>query len=211
MAAGKFGSKGYTSASRGSDFLRSVLQNGSGRYVQQLQRLTFRFCQKSQESKQTRDYVENGLTDFANRNPGVVLYVTPESDVDPKICAEYLNGRTEIVTLNKLTEDEISKKCEDLKDRSGLEIMRRRKNIHTDVPSIQGEWTPFTNFKKYDVKYKPNFAVETKHSWDSFPAPWTGLYRRNELYKLENRQKLNYTEKSQEPLGKWGPILRPKY
>lgn len=211
MATGKFGSKGFTAASRGSDFLRSVLQNGCGRYVQQLQRLTFRFCQKSQASKQTRDFVENGLTDFANGNPGVVLYVTPEADVNPKICAEYLNGRTEILSLDRLTEEEIHDKCEELKSRSGLEILRRRKNIHTDYPSIQGEWTPFTNFKRYDIKHKPNLVVSTKHAWEHVGNPWQGMYRQSELHKIGNRQRLNHEEKSKLPLGKWGPVLSPEY
>ena len=62
------GAKGYTSRSRPIGFLNSVLQNGSGRYVQQLQRITFRFCEKSVESKQARDFVQNGVVDFAKEN-----------------------------------------------------------------------------------------------------------------------------------------------
>lgn len=206
-----WGAKGYTSRSRPRGYLCSVLQNGCGRYIQQLQRITLRFCQESSESKQTRDFVENKMVDFANNNPGVVVYVTPEPNVEPKICAEFLNGRSEIVPLLDLTEEEIQGKISQLRDRSGLEIMKRLKNIHTDFPSIQGEWTPFTNKKDYSIKYYPKCTVTPKDAWDHISSPWKACYRQNELDKLESRPQLTLQEKEKLPLGKWGPILKPVY
>ena len=75
--------------------VKSVLNNGVGRYVCQLQRLTFRFCKHSSHSKFVRDFVEKDLTEFAEKNPGVVCYLEPVKNEMPVLHAEYLNGRTE--------------------------------------------------------------------------------------------------------------------
>lgn len=44
-----------------------------------------------------------------------------------------------------LPEDQICQWMEHFRTRSGVDIVRLRKNWHTDNPSIQGIWTPFTN------------------------------------------------------------------
>lgn len=206
-----WGSKGYTLRSRPCGYISSVLQNGSGRYVQQLQRITLRFCEKSPKSKQTRDFLENRAVNFANNNPGVVLYVTPESNAEPKLHAEFLNGRSETISLLNLTEEEIVDKCYQLRDLSGQEIMKRLKTMHTDFPSIQGEWTPFTNLKNYSIKSSPNCTIMPRNAWDYLAQPWKSYYRGHEIEKLQNRPKLTVAEKSELPLGKWGPKLRPTY
>lgn len=53
------------------------------------------------------------------------------------------NVREEIVT-NK-TSLQISELLSKLTSQSGLDIIRIRKPFHTDSPSIQGQWHPFTN------------------------------------------------------------------
>lgn len=53
------------------------------------------------------------------------------------------NVREEIVT-NK-TSLQISDLLTKLTNQSGLDIIRIRKPFHTDNPSIQGQWHPFTN------------------------------------------------------------------
>lgn len=210
--AGRMGAKGFTAATRPSDFLKNVLQNGVGRHVQQLQRITLRFCQKSPHSKQARDFIEESLPEFARKNPGVVCYVTPEPDVEPKICAEYLNGKSYVHSLKKLTQEEITNKCEELRNLSGREIVRIRKKFHTDFPSIQGEWTPFTNLKNYRITDPtPQCEVVPQDAWSPKENPWKGLYRRHELKKVDARPELTYEEREKRPLGKWGPILPPSY
>lgn len=56
-----------------------------------------------------------------------------------------MNGDTQWVNARNFTEEEVLKWLKLLKsqstDRTGI---RLRKLIHTDNPSIQGPWTPYT-------------------------------------------------------------------
>nr|KAF6304078.1 mitochondrial ribosomal protein L43 [Myotis myotis] len=108
-----------------SRFLTSVLHNGLGRYVQQLQRLSFRLSRDAPSSRGAREFVEQEVADFARQNPGVVIYVNARPCHVPRVVAEYL--------VKKLA------------TQSGLDIIRIRKPFHTDSPSVQGQWHPFTN------------------------------------------------------------------
>nr|XP_020486439.1 39S ribosomal protein L43, mitochondrial [Labrus bergylta] len=128
-----------------SRFLQSVLRNGVGRYVCQLKRISIIFSKKAQGSLGVREFIEEGVVDYAKKNPSTVVYVSPQTSRIPKIVAEYLNGnvREEIVT-NK-TSPQILELLTKLTNQSGLEIVRIRKPFHTDSPSIQGQWNPFTN------------------------------------------------------------------
>ncbi|CAD5118351.1 DgyrCDS7061 [Dimorphilus gyrociliatus] len=128
-----------------SDFVKSVLQNGAGRYVCQLQRLTFKFCKSSGGSRGTRDYIEKHLIDFSRENPGTAVYIQPRRHHTARVVAEFLNGNTVVKNINCLNPDDIMKWLEHLRTRSGIEIVRLRKSQHTDSPSIQGVWTPWTN------------------------------------------------------------------
>ncbi|XP_066477855.1 large ribosomal subunit protein mL43 [Tiliqua scincoides] len=128
-----------------SRFLTSVLRNGLGRYVCQLQRLTLVLSRDSASSRGAREYVEEKVVDFARQNPGIVVYVTPKKCRIPTVVAEYLNGAVKEEDLNSKTADEISAVIQKLANQSGLEMIRIRKPFHTDNPSIQGQWHPFTN------------------------------------------------------------------
>lgn len=134
-----------TSRGTPSRFLKSVLQNGVGRYVCQLKRVSIIFSKNAQSSLGVRDFIEEGVVDYAKKNPGTVVYVSPQSSRIPKIVAEYLNGtvREELVTSK--TAPQISELLTKLTNQSGLDIIRIRKPFHTDNPSIQGQWHPFTN------------------------------------------------------------------
>ncbi|XP_022110478.1 39S ribosomal protein L43, mitochondrial-like isoform X2 [Acanthaster planci] len=95
---------------------------------------------------QHRDFVEQDIVPFAEKNPQVVLYVTPHSKYTyPKVVAEFLNGTKRKVDLNNLSREDIIKEIELLRTQSGLDIVRIRKQWHTDNPSIQGYWHPFYN------------------------------------------------------------------
>ncbi|KAI1887056.1 hypothetical protein AGOR_G00202100 [Albula goreensis] len=134
-----------TSRGTPSRFLQSVLQNGVGRYVCQLKRISLIFSKKEQSSLGVREFIEEGVVDFAKKNPGTVVYVSPQSSRTPKIVAEYLNGnvKEEIITMK--SSQEIGALLKKLSEQSGLDIIRIRKPFHTDNPSIQGQWHPFTN------------------------------------------------------------------
>ncbi|XP_064419030.1 39S ribosomal protein L43, mitochondrial [Latimeria chalumnae] len=128
-----------------SRFLQSVLRNGVGRYVCQLQRLSLVFSKESPGSRGAREYIEEGVVDFARQNPNIVVYVSPQRGVTPKLVAEYLNGAVKEEQINKKTAEEIAQLIQKMANQSGLEIIRIRKPFHTDNPSIQGQWHPFTN------------------------------------------------------------------
>ncbi|TFK07018.1 leucine-rich glioma-inactivated protein 1 [Platysternon megacephalum] len=128
-----------------SRYLSSVLRNGLGRYVCQLQRLSLAFSPGGQTSRGARGYIEEKVLDFAKQNPGVVVYVTPQKCRSPTVVAEYLNGAVREEIIAGKTVAEITQLVQKLANQSGLEIIRIRKPFHTDNPSIQGQWHPFTN------------------------------------------------------------------
>ena len=62
------------------------------------------------------------------------------------LCICYLvNGEREYMSLHNFEAEEIYKWCDHLTTRSGYPIVKLLKNQHTDVPSIQGPWTPWTH------------------------------------------------------------------
>ncbi|XP_050814208.1 39S ribosomal protein L43, mitochondrial [Gopherus flavomarginatus] len=128
-----------------SRYLSSVLRNGLGRYVCQLQRLSLVFSPGGQTSRGARGYIEEKVLDFAKQNPGIVVYVTPQKCRSPTVVAEYLNGAVREEIVADKTVAEITQLVQKLANQSGLEIIRIRKPFHTDNPSIQGQWHPFTN------------------------------------------------------------------
>ncbi|XP_017294604.1 39S ribosomal protein L43, mitochondrial [Kryptolebias marmoratus] len=134
-----------TSRGTPSRFLKSVLQNGVGRYVCQLKRISIVFSRKGQSSLGVRDFIEEGVVDYAKKNPGTVVYVSPQPKSLPKIVAEYLNGNIREECIKNKTSQEVLEVLTKLTNQSGLDVIRIRKHFHTDSPSIQGQWHPFTN------------------------------------------------------------------
>ncbi|KAM7300144.1 39S ribosomal protein L43, mitochondrial [Ixodes scapularis] len=132
-------------AHKASGYIKTTLNNGVGRYVCQLQRLTFKFCKTHGSSRGLREYIEKELVDFARQNPGIVVYLKPRRHRDPVVVAEYLNGERDTMRVADQSSAELVKWIEYLRTRSGMPIVRLRKFAHTDHPSIQGFWTPFTN------------------------------------------------------------------
>ncbi|XP_050309217.1 39S ribosomal protein L43, mitochondrial [Anthonomus grandis grandis] len=126
-------------------FIRTPGQNGVGRYICQLQRVVLKFCMSSGASRGMREFIETRLINFVNESPEVAVYMKPRRHRTPIIKAEYLNGDTQWVNARNFTEEEVLKWLKLLKsqstDRTGI---RLRKLLHTDHPSIQGPWTPYT-------------------------------------------------------------------
>lgn len=132
-------------AHKASGYVKSVLHNGVGRYVCQLQRLTIKFCKTHGNSRGVREYIEKEMIDFARKNPGVAVYLKPRRHRDPYVVAEYLSGERENLRVAEYSCEEMVKWIEHLRTRSGLPIVKLRKYWHTDSPSIQGFWTPYTH------------------------------------------------------------------
>nr|CAG4641280.1 EOG090X0FS9 [Eulimnadia texana] len=128
-----------------SGFLRTPSNNGLGRYVCQLQRITFKFCKNHGSSQGVRDFIESNLLPFAKENPGTVVYLKPRRHRSPIMVAEYLNGEKEQISCHNLPKEEVQQWLGYLRTRSGVPVMRFRKTQHTDYPTVQGVWTPFTH------------------------------------------------------------------
>lgn len=128
-----------------SGFPRAPLQNGVSRFVCQLLRLTIKFCKSNGSSRGVRDFIEKDLLDFAQKYPGIVIYVKPRRHHSPHLVAEYLNGERHLVNCHNHSRDEVVKWVNLLRTESGNQIIRMRKMWHTDCPSIQGPWSPFVN------------------------------------------------------------------
>ncbi|XP_043790921.1 39S ribosomal protein L43, mitochondrial [Apis laboriosa] len=126
-------------------FLRAPFAIGVGRYVCQLQRVTIKFCKNHGASLGARNFIEYDLINYAKENPGVVVYVKPRRHKYPILKAEYLNGETHWMSIANYSREDIIQWMELLKTQyhNGPDY-RLLKLWHTDFPSIQGPWTPFT-------------------------------------------------------------------
>ncbi|KAF5281076.1 hypothetical protein FQR65_LT14872 [Abscondita terminalis] len=126
-------------------FLKTPSHNGVGRYVCQLQRVVLKFCKNNGSSMGMREFIEHDLIHYAKENPSTVVYVKPRRHRGPVICAEYLNGDKQTIFCHNFSRDEIGKWLNLVKTQSGNhDGTRLRKLWHTEHPSIQGPWTPYT-------------------------------------------------------------------
>ncbi|XP_044745352.1 39S ribosomal protein L43, mitochondrial [Coccinella septempunctata] len=166
-----------------ASFLRNPSQNGVGRYVCQLQRVVLKFCKNHGASRGLREFIEEDLVDFAKTNPGVVVYLKPRRHRGPVIKAEYLNGQTQWLSCRNFTKDEINKWLNLFKTQQGdKEGIRLRKLWHTEVPSIQGPWTPYT--------FRPPSLNVVEYPNENLSAAKEEKSATEELIELFEKQKL---------------------
>lgn len=122
-----------------------------------------------------RDFLEHDLVDFASKHPSVVVYVKPRRHRSSVIKAEYCesletpfttlcfsnhiafnhftslshsnsgNGEEFWMSAHKMNREEIRKWLHLCTTQNDGTEFRFRKHMHTDNPSIQGPWTPFTH------------------------------------------------------------------
>ncbi|WAR21511.1 RM43-like protein [Mya arenaria] len=169
-----------------SSFLKNVMQNGVGRHVCQLQRVTLSLCKSSTGSATARRFVEEDLLDFTRGNPGVVFYIKPRRHKKPLLTAEYLNGYKEQIEVSRCSKDEIAQWVGLMKGRSGTQIMKLRKEWHTDTPSIQGTWHPFM-FKETARNVTD---MKDKGLSDCVPLYKSATERILEMYKDQQHQQV---------------------
>nr|XP_014352031.1 PREDICTED: 39S ribosomal protein L43, mitochondrial [Latimeria chalumnae] len=149
-----------------SRFLQSVLRNGVGRYVCQLQRLSLVFSKESPGSRGARSVptylptvptylplagLQQGEPGLPGRQVSTYLHFFAFSASSNLLFVfapsppKKVNGAVKEEQINKKTAEEIAQLIQKMANQSGLEIIRIRKPFHTDNPSIQGQWHPFTN------------------------------------------------------------------
>ncbi|XP_023345755.1 39S ribosomal protein L43, mitochondrial [Eurytemora carolleeae] len=121
------------------------LNNGVGRFIPQLARITLKFCKSHGSSTGVRSFIEQDIVQFAKDNPGVVIYLKPRRHRSPVLVAEFLNGERHWQSLNNYTNNEVSAYFDVYRSHSGREYSDQFKNTYTDHPSIQGYWNGTTN------------------------------------------------------------------
>jgi len=121
------------------------LNNGVGRFIPQLARITLKFCKSHGSSQGARRFIEEDIVHFAKKNPGIVVYLKPRRHRSPTLVAEFLNGETFHQSLNNYSVEEIAANFDILKNHSGRAYSDQFKNKYSDHPSVQGYWTPYVN------------------------------------------------------------------
>merc|ERR1712029_73103 len=121
------------------------LNNGLGRFIPQLMRLTIKFCKEHPQSSGVRKYIEQDVVEFAKQNPSCALYLKPRRMRVPVIVAEYLNGEKHRMVIDKYTREQVKEWMDVFRNSSGKEYQVQLKYEYSDHPSIQGPWNPFTN------------------------------------------------------------------
>jgi large subunit ribosomal protein L43 len=102
-------------------------------------------CKEFRTSYGTREWIANDLTAFARQHPYVVIYVQPRRHRPPNLIGEYLSGDRQWIPLSNCDRDHVNWWIHSLLTQQGDPQWRLLKQMHTDSPSIQGIWTPFTN------------------------------------------------------------------
>lgn len=70
----------------------------------------------------------------------------PRRHRQPVIVGEYLNGQRHRLPVRNFTEEQLTKWIDLMRTQNmNTSSLRMRKHWHTDCPSIQGAWTPFTH------------------------------------------------------------------
>lgn len=128
---------------KAAGFLKNAYYQGHGRYVNQIVRMTIKFCKSGGSSRETRKFIETRLVDVAREHPGCAIYVKPRLFKSPVLKAEYLNGVEHNSSLYKMSSAQIEAWMMWFLTRSGYELYRLRKPNTTNRASIQGIWTPF--------------------------------------------------------------------
>ena len=123
------------------DHISYGLQNGVSRFVCQLQRLTIFFDKSQEDSHGVRQFIEEDVLNFANDNPGVVLYVEPKRNKRPYMIGEYLNGSRQVrINVHNFDHNEIQLWVNYLRTRSGNRIVAFEQVCHfsysTRVPNL---------------------------------------------------------------------------
>lgn len=129
---------------KATGFLKNAYYQGHGRFVNQIIRMTLKFCKSSGSSREMRRFIETRLVDVARENPGCVIYMKPRLFKTPVMTAEYLNGNSHYLNFHKMSAKQIEAWIGWFLTRSGQELYKMHRPITTYKPSIQGIWSPYT-------------------------------------------------------------------
>lgn len=126
-----------------SGYIKNAYFNGLGRFVSQLQRVTFKFSKTGGSAKGLRDFIELDIVNFCRKNPGIAVYLKPRRKPTPIMLSEYLNGSRHWMNVKDMDRPHIVEWLDFHVTRSGIPIQRYIKPHQSYWPSVQGNWTPF--------------------------------------------------------------------
>mmetsp|Transcript_11740 Transcript_11740/g.27979 ORF Transcript_11740/g.27979 Transcript_11740/m.27979 type:complete len:129 (+) Transcript_11740:134-520(+) len=123
------------------------------RGVWQLQELTLRYCRASGSSAGVREFLREGLVEFARANPQLKVRTVVKPNRHPIAVGDYLNGNTKVVDLKNRGVDDVGLVAQRLRDDAGRKVQRHHVPVVSEVPSVQGVWDPSTSFQgEFDVE-----------------------------------------------------------
>lgn len=79
-----------------------------------------------------------------------------------------MNGQTQTFDVSMYSREQINQWLEFHRTRNGNEIVRLMEPSHTETPSVQGVWTPFTN-KPFETATR-KFPIPNYFSSDIKPS-----------------------------------------
>jgi len=173
------------------------INNGIGRFIPQLARITIKFCKSDGSSYGVRRFIEEEIVQFAKKNPATVVYLKPRRHRSPVVVAEYLNGEKFHQSLHNYPCDEVSGYMEMYRGQSGVEYSAQDKYSYSDHPSIQGYWSPTThkdpndNLMKYpgDLTSNNDEVTATQMIQQMFSQQKSdSTFSQGEENKLESRK-----------------------
>lgn len=112
------------------------------RGVWQLRELVLQYCVHSGSSRGARKLIREALVPWCERHPQVQVRAEIRSGRHPCLRAEYLNGNRKVIGVKNLAPFEIETYMTDLRNQVGRKVAAVKKDVQSDVPSVQGSWTP---------------------------------------------------------------------
>ncbi|KAF4523713.1 hypothetical protein B566_EDAN011577 [Ephemera danica] len=87
---------------------------GALKFSSALKELRIHLCQKSEQSKGVRDFVEKHYLDLKVSNPKFPILIRECSGVQPRVYARYDQGKEKSIPLTNLKAEDVLKQLEQL-------------------------------------------------------------------------------------------------
>ncbi|WFD41492.1 39S ribosomal protein L51, mitochondrial [Malassezia psittaci] len=117
---------------------------GKGTFTLPCRKLVVEYCEKSESSKGTRDFLLQRLEPMARAYPSVEFVAVARPQRPPILRGFYLNGRTKEMSTHQLPATQIWPKAQQILDSSGKKTRGlKRTPVESSNESARGIWSPF--------------------------------------------------------------------
>ena len=118
------------------------------RGVFQLSKLTVRYCDIQSGSRGVRDFLRNGATAFAAKNPHLDIHVEVQCGRHPIAIGEYRNGNVIEHGLRDATRPGVADALGELRDNTGRKVKRHPKDVVPDPEAVRARQTTHAEAKR---------------------------------------------------------------